>query len=325
MQTIKSFLKSLLAMAISGGLMLAAVPALAIQMPGTPGYSEYGQQPAQNSPAGANKSYNWAGYTASGSNFTSVSGTWNIPQISSSPSPSADATWVGIGGINTQDLIQAGTQTIDQNGNIQYQAWFETLPQGSQPVPLTVNAGDSIIASITEQGPAQWLVSLRDNTTGQSYQASTQYNSSLSSAEWIEEMPMSGNSFIPLDNFGAVNFSNATTIENGQTLTAAQAGGQAMSMLNSNNQDLADASSLGPDGASFSVTRTGTAETSTPTGTPGLDNGYHRHGHGVNGLGSSPRPSSVTIPTITLPGGNGMQIFRLFGLRPGSFTVRIGR
>src|SRR5580693_2390477 len=111
MQTIKSFLKSLLAIAISGGLVLAAVPALALQMPG---YTQSSTNPAQNSPAGANKSYNWAGYTASGGNFTSVTGTWDIPQISGSASPSADATWVGIGGVTTQDLIQAGTQAIDQ-------------------------------------------------------------------------------------------------------------------------------------------------------------------------------------------------------------------
>jgi hypothetical protein len=321
MQTIKKIFKSLLAITISGGLVLAAVPALALQMPG---YPQSSQNPAQNAPAGTNKSYNWAGYTVNGNNFTSVTGTWNIPNISSSPSPSADATWVGIGGVTTQDLIQAGTQAIDQNGQIQYQAWYETLPQNSQTLPLTVNAGDSISASITQQNAGQWLINLRDNTSGQNYQTTVQYNSSLSSAEWIEEMPMAGNGFIPLDNFGTVNFSGATTVENSQTLTAAQADAQPMSMLNSNNQDLADASALGSDGASFSVTRTSVAANSS-SGFSGFGRGgYHRRGRGVNGFGSMPQPSSVTIPTISIPGGNGMQIFRLFGLRPGSFTVRMG-
>ena len=61
-------------------------------------------------------------------------------------------------------------------------------------------------------------------TSGQSYQTTVQYSSSQSSAEWIEEAPASGNGIVPLDNFGAVAFSAASTIENGRTSTSPRRG-----------------------------------------------------------------------------------------------------
>jgi hypothetical protein len=39
------------------------------------------------------------------------------------------------------------------------------------------------------------------------------YSSSLSSAEWIEKMPSTGSSFVPLDNFGSVQFSALLTLD----------------------------------------------------------------------------------------------------------------
>src|SRR2546427_4217339 len=55
-------------------------------------------------------SSNWSGYAASGGTFTSVTATWTVPTVSAT-SPGADATWVGIGGLESQDLIQAGKPT----------------------------------------------------------------------------------------------------------------------------------------------------------------------------------------------------------------------
>jgi hypothetical protein len=73
---------------------------------------------------------------------------------------------------------------------------------------------------------------------------------------------------LPLDDFGTVTFTNATTTENGKQHTIAQANGQPVSMYGSAGQGrrgrpsgqagqpLAQPSALGSDGASFSVTRT---------------------------------------------------------------------
>src|SRR2546427_2616225 len=55
-------------------------------------------------------SSNWSGYAANGGTFTSVTATWTVPTVSATSS-GADATWVGIGGLESQDLIQAGKPT----------------------------------------------------------------------------------------------------------------------------------------------------------------------------------------------------------------------
>jgi hypothetical protein len=211
-------------------------------------------------PGEAGQSRNWAGYAATGSSFTAVSGTWRVPTISARRTPAADATWVGIGGITSRDLIQAGTDATVQSGQVIYTAWIEMLPQASRPVPLRVSAGDMVSVSITQQPDETWQIRIRNATTGQSYEKSVTYQSSRSSAEWIEESPVAGRrTLLPLDNFGTVRFTGATTLEEGQQRTIAQAGGQAITMSDRTGQPLAQPSALGSDGASFSVNRTDTA------------------------------------------------------------------
>jgi hypothetical protein len=216
-------------------------------------------QPSQpRVPRGQNTSQNWSGYSATGGTFTSVTGTWTVPQFTADSPTGADATWVGIGGVDSRDLIQAGTQqTVARTGATQYEAWVETLPQASHPVQLTINPGDSVTVSVTQQQPPdQWSVSFKNDTTGQTYQVTERYTSSLSSAEWVEEAPSGGRGRqIPLDNFGAVNFSNAAAVKDGKTITLAEASAQPITMVGRGGQPLAKPSSVGADGASFTVTR----------------------------------------------------------------------
>jgi hypothetical protein len=252
--------------------------------PGTPGAAPTAKPGASRAtptpvasiiPAGSSveQSSNWAGYNASGGTFTAISGTWVVPKVSAGTgnTVAADATWVGIGGVNTTDLIQAGTQADVQGGQVTYSAWWETLPQAAQTVPLDIAAGDTVGVSITQQSDGTWLILIKDTTSGQSFQKKLSYNSSLSSAEWIEESPTIGRrTLLPLDNFGTVTFTNATTVENGKPRTIAQAGGKPVTMYSSTTQGrrgrgqpggqagqpLAQPSALGADGSSFSVTRT---------------------------------------------------------------------
>lgn len=213
--------------------------------------------PPAVSVTGPGQSRNWAGYAATGGTFTAVSGTWTVPNVSIATSPAADATWVGIGGVSSTDLIQAGTEAVVQSGQVTYAAWMETLPQASQPVPLTLNAGDKVSVSITQQSTGTWQIVIKNLTSAQSYQTNVTYQSSLSSAEWVEESPAAGRRLLlPLDSFGTVSFSGATTAENGQQRTIAQAGGQPITMYSTNGQPLAQPSALGADGSSFTVTRT---------------------------------------------------------------------
>jgi hypothetical protein len=46
------------------------------------------------------------------------------------------ATCVGIGGVKTRGLIQAGTQDSGSGRKNQYQQWIEMLPAASKQVPL---------------------------------------------------------------------------------------------------------------------------------------------------------------------------------------------
>ena len=100
----------------------------------------FGQLPGDGlgslSPAAMSR--NWAGYAATRGSYTAVSGTWTVPQFAASSPAGVDAIWVGIGGADSPDLIQAGTQQQTSGaGRTQYSAWIETLPQASRTVPLS--------------------------------------------------------------------------------------------------------------------------------------------------------------------------------------------
>ena len=212
--------------------------------------------PAPAAPAPrAETSRNWAGYTASGGTFTTVSGAWVVPTVAADQRSALDATWVGIGGLTTHDLIQAGTQAEVAGGQVRYSAWIELLPATAQTIPLTVNAGDTIHVTIEQQRDGTWLITVRDSTNSQVYQQPLTYQSSRSSAEWIEEAPASTRGILPLDNFGVVQFTDATAVRNGQQVTAAAAKALPVTMNGSNGQPLARPSGLAADGSSFSVTR----------------------------------------------------------------------
>jgi hypothetical protein len=231
-------------------------------------------QPAPAPSAGQNTSDNWSGYVVvGGGTYTSVSGTWTVPQPVTSGAGGVGSTWVGIGGVSGADLIQAGTGDSVALGRDRFQSWIETLPQASQQVQLAVAPGDSVTVSIVEQGAGSgdWRISISNNTTGQRYQSSVTYASSESSAEWIEEAPTGATGVLPVDNFQLLQFSGSATMANGQNLNLALAGAQTLTMVNYSNQALAVPSPLGSDGASFTVTRT-SAPATWSTGGPGQPN-----------------------------------------------------
>jgi hypothetical protein len=201
-------------------------------------------------------SSNWSGYAANGGAFTSVTGTWTVPTVSATSS-GADATWVGIGGLTSNDLIQAGTQTmVDGSGTVEYSAWIEMLPQSSRNVPLSVSAGDSVTVTITQQSVSDWLISMKNNTTNGTYNVTVQYSSSNSSAEWVQEAPSVGRGLVSLDQFGVVQFSGASAVRDGKTMSAAALGAKAITMINGQGQAIAQPSTIASDGSSFTVART---------------------------------------------------------------------
>lgn len=209
---------------------------------------------------GQDTSHNWSGYAATSGTFTTVTGTWTVPNPQSSTGPATGATWVGIGGANTRDLIQAGTEeTVTSSGNAQYDGWIEMLPQVSQPVQFAVHPGDSVTVSISQQGSGQWLIQMTNNTTTETYQTTVQYASSLSSAEWVEEAPVAGRRLAQIDNFGTIQFSRGTATENGKSVTIAGAGAKPITMIGPGGGVIVTTSVLTPDGQGFSVTESASA------------------------------------------------------------------
>jgi hypothetical protein len=221
---------------------------------------------------GQNSSHNWSGYAAASGTYTSVTGTWTVPPAGINSAAGVGATWVGIGGVTSHDLIQAGTQDVAAGGGqAQFQTWIEMLPQASQQVPVAVVPGDSVTVSIDEQGAGSgnWQISITNNTSGQTYQTNVQYASSESSAEWIQEAPAGSSGVLPLDFFNSVAFTAASATQDGQTVDLSQAGAQPITMLNANNQALAVPSTIASDGSSFSVARTSAPATTANGGGPG--------------------------------------------------------
>jgi hypothetical protein len=212
-------------------------------------------------------SRNWSGYvTTGGTSYTSVSGTWVIAKPDANVA-GIDATWVGIGGANTTDLIQAGTEaTVNGDGTVSYDAWTETLPQSTRTITLPVNAGDTVSVTISEQSAGLWVVDMKNITTGGTFSTTIRYNSSKSSAEWIEEAPSVGRGIAPLDNFGSVKFTASSVTVDGKKLTLAGANAKAVTMADAANQPLAIPSALGSDGSSFTVNRTSNPGTNIGTG-----------------------------------------------------------
>jgi Peptidase A4 family len=142
-------------------------------------------------------------------------------------------------------------------GQVSYSAWVEMLPTPVQTVPLTAQPGDVIGVSVAQQNPGSWQISNNNQTTSLSYQTTVQYSSSLSSAEWIEEAPSTASvraRIVSLDDFGQVQFQDASAQLGGQTVTIAEAGAQPIAMYDRSGI-IASPSAIGQDGSSFTVTR----------------------------------------------------------------------
>ena len=209
-------------------------------------------------------SLNWAGYAETpGSGVTAVDGTFTVPTASLVP-PGFSATWAGIGGYNTSDLIQAGVGENSLPANPlfgpQYFAWYEILPASETPISgcssdpsCTVRPGDSITIDIHNVSGTSWSVNLTD--TGKwSFATTLTYASSESSAEWIQEAP----TLVALQTLpaavGTVHFRSTDTFTVGGAAKTIAAGNP--TQINESPVgivNLATTSPLAADGQSFNV------------------------------------------------------------------------
>jgi hypothetical protein len=148
-------------------------------------------------------SSNWGGYattqTEHGSPINGAMGSWTVPYHTAGLSPSAESTWVGIGGgiggeTGGIGLIQAGTSMQTSEG---FRSWWEYLGTsgctsfcGQYSSIDAIHQGDSIFAEVTwnTSTSACFIVDDGSRTTG-SYDVCQTINIPYdhTSAEWVNE------------------------------------------------------------------------------------------------------------------------------------------
>ena len=204
---------------------------------------------APNVRRGAGTSTNWSGYSVAGTpgSFQNVSGSWIQPKVTCTAQTTYSSYWVGLDGDTTSTVEQLGTEADCVGGADHYSAWYEMYPKSSRTIrTMTIQAGDSMHASVVSAGHGNFQHSLQDSTTGVSFTTSQKLpNAQLASAEAIVEAPFSGG-VLPLANFGTAQFSNVTV--NNATLNAADE----ITMVNDSGTVKAQPSTL--SGGNFSVT-----------------------------------------------------------------------
>ena len=162
---------------------------------------------------GTATSTNWSGYVVTGSSFTNAIGSWIQPTVTCSTGTEYAAFWVGIDGYSDGTVEQTGTLAECFGGTPVYSAWYEFYPlEAIIIIPsIVVKPGDKIYTDVKYSG-GEFILTIKDETTGKSFQKKGNQSATRSSAEWIAEAPCcSGSSPYPLADFGTALFGKDST------------------------------------------------------------------------------------------------------------------
>ncbi|WP_034090879.1 G1 family glutamic endopeptidase [Streptacidiphilus albus] len=156
---------------------------------------------------------NWSGYAATGASgsYTSVTSSWVQPSVSCGSQDTYSSFWVGLDGYDNSALEQTGTEADCIDGQAEYGAWWEVLPASESPWSVTVEPGDQLTATVTDNGDGTFTMTLADSTQGWN-QTTTQQGSSGyqdSSAEVIAEATDVDGQIADLSDFGSVDFTGS--------------------------------------------------------------------------------------------------------------------
>jgi peptidase A4-like protein len=227
----------LLSLLIGAALLLTPAAALA-------------QTPAQ--PQTLQPSSNWSGYVAGNAYYSGVSALIQAPLPYAFQSLGVVASWVGIGGSTSPDLIQAGVEEVNSGPFVGYHAWYEMLPQASRNIVMDIQPGAWVHFDVHETAPDVWQISIVNGTNV--FQRQVRYRSSHSSAEWVVEEPALYNGqLLPLAGVTGANFGNMLAIANGNVAKPSQLFPQTVGIVTHFGLVKAAPSGLGPDGSSFTV------------------------------------------------------------------------
>ena len=219
--------------------------------------------------ANTNQSSNWFGYNQGsleqgGKLFTSITGDWTVPTVSTHTAGQDEdsSDWIGIGGgcvdagctVTDSTLIQTGTEQDVTGGVASYSAWWELVPAPSISISMTVGPGDHMHASIAElvAGSNVWTITIQDVTRNESFAQTVPYSSTFLTAEWIEETPLilgTNAGFAALPNLTSPVFDLATV--NGAPANLKSS--EQMQLIDSNSNVIGTASSPDSDADGFNA------------------------------------------------------------------------
>lgn len=196
----------------------------------------------------------WVAHPSSGNHYVTAEATitqpaYHAPQ--SGCSPGYLVSWVGIGGWNSGNLIQDGTE-IEQGAT--YIPWYEWLGAAgtiniTRMPDVTIHAGDQVFMYVTYEASnhlVDFYISDSDGT-GHSYQTSLGTGDfDGSTAEWIDERPLIGSSFPNLAHYGSDPWTGAEVENNaGDYVDAKNTGSQTSVTMTGNDGNLSVPGSLG--------------------------------------------------------------------------------
>lgn len=199
---------------------------------------------------------NWSGYVASNAYYTGVSALIQAPLPYAYQSLSTVVSWVGIGGYQAHDLIQAGLQEANVGPFVSYQAWYETLPHASRHVVMDIQPGAWVEIDIRELKYDLWQITIVNGASV--FQQRMAYPSSHSSAEWVVEEPAvltgQGLALAPLAAVTGANFAHMSAVANGHPAIPSQLSPAATAIVSPTGLVKAVPTALTSGGASFNVT-----------------------------------------------------------------------
>ncbi len=150
----------------------------------------------------------WAGYFETPGPVCSVSATWVVPSLACSGTETLSSTWVGVGGLTGDVLLQTGMYDDCVGGAAWNGAFAEEYPGGIANFDLAIRPGDTVQATVSD-GSAGWQAEVADLTTGQAESIAAAGYQGGGSAEWMAEAyGTPGN--VPMSDIGAEQLSDFT-------------------------------------------------------------------------------------------------------------------
>jgi Peptidase A4 family len=201
-----------------------------------------------------------AGYIVSGSSFTSVRGTWQIPSITcGSVQDHSVAVWIGTEGVSGGASAQVGTSTLCVRGALQTFAWYQAAPAAAVRLSVAVAPGQTVSGAVTSSGTT-FTFSLIDESSGARATATaTLAGAPRDAAAWfVDRRPIGCRGTCTgytLGDFGRIELSGAQATGSGRSGAIDEAAwSEARVSMVTNGTTQAEASTLGSSGSAFTVT-----------------------------------------------------------------------